>query len=101
MKTIEQIKKETTSYLEKSSNHLFKVGGELMTIKKIENDFFIVKTDLELNNVKVNKISIEWYEKYFEKNMKSGIKFNLFKSFGKKSESIPYFKKFKELEIKF
>jgi hypothetical protein len=100
MKTLEQIKTDVITYLGKTSNHLVKIGNELMTIKKIGNDFYCVKTDLELNNLKVSKISIDWYEKYFQKNMKSGISTNLFKSFGKKSESIPYFKKFKELEIK-
>jgi hypothetical protein len=100
MKTLEQIKTETVSYLTKTSNHLFKIGEELMTIKVIEGEFYVVKTDLELNNLKVTKIGIEWYEKYFQKNMKSGISYNLFKSFGKKSVSIPYFKKFRELEIK-
>ena len=53
MKTLEQIKTETVSYLTKTSKHLFKIGEELMTIKVIEGEFYVVKTDLELNNLKV------------------------------------------------
>lgn len=100
MKTLEQIKTETITYLGKTSNHLFKIGNELMTIKKIGDDFYIVKTDLELNNLKVIKLNIEFYEKHYQKNMKCVISHSLFKYFGKKAESVPYFKKFKELEIK-
>lgn len=100
MKTLEQIKAESISYLTKTSNHLFKIGNELMTIKQINDKFYIVKTDLELNNMKITDIGLDWYEKFFGKNMKHGIKFNLFKYGNKKAESIPYFKKFKELEIK-
>ena len=100
MKTLEQIKTETISYLTKTSNHLFKIGEELMTIKVIEGEFYVVKTDLQLNNIKVNKLNIEYYEKYWGKNMKCVINHSLFKYFGKKAESIPYFKKFRELEIK-
>lgn len=100
MKTLEQIKVETNSYLTKTSDHLFKIGNELMTIKQINGDFYTVKTDLELNNLKTMKIDLGWYEKYYNKNMKCVIQHSLFKYYGKKAESIPYFKKFKELEIK-
>lgn len=100
MKTLEQIKAATVTYLSKTSNHLFKVGNELMTIKKIGDDFYIVKTDLELNNLKVVKVNFEFYEKHWGRYMKCVISHSLFKYFGKKVESIPYFKKFKELEIK-
>ena len=100
MKTLEQIKTETFSYLTKTSNHLFKIGEELMTIKVIEGEFYVVKTDLELNNLKTKKIDLNWYEKWSGKNMKQPIQHTLFKSYDKKAESIPYFKKFRELEIK-
>lgn len=100
MKTLEQIKTETISYLTKTSNHLFKISNELMTIKEINGDFYIVKTDLELNNIKTTKIGLDWYENHYGKNMKCVIQHTLFKYYGKKAESIPYFKKFRELEIK-
>lgn len=100
MKTLEQIKTETISYLTKTSNHLFKIGNELMTIKVIESEFYVVKTDLELNNLKTKKIDLNSYEKYCGKNMKCVIQSFLFKNYDKKAESIPYFKKFRELEIK-
>lgn len=100
MKTLEQIKTETISYLTKTSNHLFKIDNELMTVKQINGKFYTVKTDLELNNIKINEIMLEWYEKYYDKNLKCVIQHSLFKYYGKKAESIPYFKKFKELEIK-
>lgn len=100
MRTLEQIKTETISYLTKTSNHLFKIGDELMTVKQINGKFYIVKTDLELNNMKTTDVGLEWYEKYFQNNMKFGVQYNLFKYNGKKAESIPYFKKFRELEIK-
>jgi hypothetical protein len=100
MKTLDQIKAETFGYLTKTSNHLFKVGEELMTIKVIGGEFYVVKTDLELNNLKTHKIDLKSYEKWYGRNMKQPVQNYLFNNYGKKAESIPYFKKFRDLEIK-
>jgi hypothetical protein len=100
MKTLEQIKSETISYLTKTSNHLFKIGGQLMTIKIKDGEFYIVKTNLELTEVKSNKIDLGFFEKYYGNNMRCVIQHHLFKYYNKKAESIPYFKKFRNLEIK-
>ena len=101
MKTNEQIKKEVTNYLEKTTNHLFikpkatfKWGNEnksgyyeydyqnftYFKIFKKENDYYI------LEDGKVKKIDIDYYIKYWNNNSMCVISNNLF--LNKKMKSI-------------
>lgn len=99
MKTQEQIKKEVTNYLQKTSQHLFEKGGTLMKViyfKEEETEYYAVLKikdgDVQIKVEKVWNGEIHSQKKFFLKHH------TLFQSWDdKKWTSIRHFKKIRPL----
>jgi hypothetical protein len=89
MRTKEQIKTEIVNYLQKSSKHLFTIGGAEHRVI-LHGDLYIRITG---NDVSVN--SIDFYISHWGSDAKNVIKNNLFlipRYYKREIKTIPYYK---------
>jgi hypothetical protein len=93
MKTVEQIKKEVITYLQKSSGHLFMIDQEEHKILLHDKYCISITGDI----IRINDIdkTIEWYNAN-SKSVISDMLFLIPRYYNKEIKSIPYYKAARE-----